>query len=524
MRWRLSPLRQRRLYQLLFCTRLTGYRRRGALAGLLLLLTIAVVGRGLYAPGGPPASGSLSSNTPWGHYAATLRPASGGGHAPGGGVEAGAVGGEVPPDMAGVTVEADEAGSNVEEPGGRTLEGGARAKEGAVGGVGEGVADERREAATPVAVPGGAPDGAAADGGDASGGAAPVSGAAGAEGGDATAPGGGLGNEAAGTLGGASRSEPPAGGGLAGDQTVAPGGPSGAGAAEKEAPPPADLSAQPLTVQPGTIFDRIYLVTETACAARHNWINAMAAAAGVQSPVEMFPLVVNASDVDLRNPPLPVADVDPETAPTVTAADVALTATHRALWRRVFDDQHARVMVLSDTWFPSRSLLELLPELLKAVEAGASPNGAWHLLLLTRVVPPKGTPETSWTDPDVSAALNRTVTVVPAGGASAVDLGYILSAAGANQLLAGLTVHRAPVGTAMVNLPAVTTLSGCDNAHFLQGCPENGGSAPPAVVDACAATGATLPAAAFPNRAEANRVAPPMVLPTMNGEETKAQR
>lgn len=351
-----------------------------------------------------------------------------------------------------------------------------------------------------------------------------MSGAAGAEGGDATAPGGGLGNEAAGTLGGASRSEPPAGGGLAGDQTVAPGGPSGAGAAEKEAPPPADLSAQPLTVQPGTIFDRIYLVTETACAARHNWINAMAAAAGVQSPVEMFPLVVNASDVDLRNPPLPVADVDPETAPTVTAADVALTATHRALWRRVFDDQHARVMVLSDTWFPSRSLLELLPELLKAVEAGASPNRAWHLLLLTRVVPPKGTPETSWTDPDVSAALNRTVTVVPAGGASAVDLGYILSAAGANQLLAGLTVHRAPVGTAMVNLPAVTTLSGCDNAHFLQGCPENGGSAPPAVVDACAATGATLPAAAFPNRAEANRVAPPMVLPTMNGEETKAQR
>lgn len=441
----------------------------------------------------------------------------------------------MPPNMAGVTVEADGAGAKGEEPGGAAAEGRGGAEEGGGGALEEVVVGEVWEVTAPAPAASGAADDAGAADGGAPGGAAPVSEAAGAEGGaptsedgasgaDVVAPGGASGTEAAAAVGGASRSETPAGSSPSGAETAAPGGPLGAGTAEEEVTAATDLSTQPLAVQPGTLFDRIYLVTDTACAARHNWINAMAAAAGVQSPIEMFPLVVNASDVDLRNPPLPVADVDPTTAPTVTAAEVALTATHRALWRRVFDDQHARVLVLSDTWFPSRSLLQLLPELLKAVEAGASPDRAWHLLLLTRVVPPKGSPEASWTDADASAALNRTVTVVPAGSASAADRGYILSAAGANELLSQLTVHRVPVGTAMGNLSAVTTLSGCDNAHFLQGCPENGVSAPSTVVDACAAIGAALPATAFPNRAEADRVAAPMVLPAMNGGEPKAQR
>lgn len=373
------------------------------------------------------------------------------------------------------------------------------------------------------------------EGADADRGDAPVGGGAergGAERGGAVAPGNASGTGAAAAVGGASREQAPAAGGSSGAETAAPGDVSGAGAAETEATAAAaaaepataaDGSTRPLAVQPSSLFDRIYIVTDPACATRHEWVNSVAAAAGVTSPIEMFPLF-NASAVDLRNPPLTVADVDAAATPAVTAADVALTATHRALWRRVFDDNHARVLVLSDTWFPSRPLWELLPALLETVEAGASNDRPWHLLLLSRVVPLAGAPETVWADAGGSAALNRTVTVVATGGASAADRAYVLSAAGANALLSRLTVHRSPIGTAMVSLPAVTALSGCDNARFLQGCPENGEPAPPPVADACVTVGASLPAAAFPSRAEADRVAEPMVLPVKGGEEKKERR
>lgn len=517
MRWRLSPLRQRRLRQLLSFPRLGGYRRQVAAATLLLLLTVAVISRGLYASGGPPSSDPGASMTPWGRYVATLRPALGGeGGVGGSDARKAGEGGEEPPNMAGVTVEADGAGAKGKKPGGEAAKGGGGKVE--AGGAAAKVGGTA--ASAPAAD--GAADRAAASGGTPPGGAAPVDGAADAEGGtlaseegqsgaQTAAPGGASRTEAATEMGGVPGAEAPAGAGPSG----APSGASAAGAPETEEA--ADMATKPLAVQPGTLFDRIYLITDTACAARHDWINAMAAAAGMQSPIEMFPLVSNASVVDLQNPPLPVVDVDPVTAPMVTAADVALTATHRALWRRVFDDQYARVLVLSDTWFPSRSLWQLLPELLKAVEAGASADRAWHVLLLTRMVPPQGSPEISWTDATASATLNRTVTVVPVGGASAADRGYILSAAGANMLLSRLTAHRTAIGTAMVNFADVTTLSGCDNAHFLQECPENGASAPPTVVGACAATGAALPAAAFPNLAEAKLVAAPMVLPSRDG-------
>eukprot|EP00168_Porphyra_purpurea_P004390 TRINITY_DN151_c0_g1_i1.p1 TRINITY_DN151_c0_g1~~TRINITY_DN151_c0_g1_i1.p1 ORF type:complete len:241 (-),score=69.16 TRINITY_DN151_c0_g1_i1:481-1203(-) len=237
----------------------------------------------------------------------------------------------------------------------------------------------------------------------------------------------------------------------------------------------------------------------------------------------MFP-VVNASGMDLRNPPLPVADIDASKTPTVSAADVALTVTHRALWQRVFDDKHERVLVLGDTWFPSRSLLTLMPELLAAVDAAATKERPWHVLLLTRQVAPQGEGESTWTDGRRVATLDRTVTVVPTGGVESAAGGYILSASGANALLAGLTAHRALLGTALGNVPDTTVLSGCDNAHFLPGCPENGAAAPATVVDVCTAPGAVLPAAAFPSRAESERVAEPMVLPPGAAEKALATR
>ncbi|GAB0491911.1 hypothetical protein MMPV_003167 [Pyropia vietnamensis] len=504
MRWRLSPLRLRRLRQLLSFPRLTGYRRLIAAAATLLLLTIVVLGRGLNTSGGLPAWGPGASTTPWGHYIVALRPTSGG-QGDVGGEDAGKAGqgeGE-PPNMAGVTVETNGAGAKGEELGGATARRGGGAVEAG------GAATRGGGSTVPTPATDGATDRTAASGGT-------LASETGLSGTEAAAPNGASRTEAATEVVGVVEADVP----TRADPSGVPGGASGAGAPEQAT---ADMSTQPLEVQPGTLFDRIYIITDLACTGRHDWINAMAAAAGVQSPIEMFPLVANASDVDLQDPPLPVVDVDPAKSPTVTAADVVLTATHRALWRRVFDDQYARVLVLSDTWFPSRSLWQLLPELLKAVEAGASPDRAWHLLLLTRRVASDGHPEVAWTNEDASAALNRTVTVVPVGAASAADRAYILSAAGVNMLLSRLTAHRTAIGTAMVNLPDVTTLSGCDNAHFLQECPENGASAPSEVVDTCATRGAELPAAAFPNLAEAQRVAVPMVVRAKDGSG-KARR
>jgi len=421
MRWRLSPLRQRRLRQLLLPQHLSSVQRR--VAGLVLLLsTVAVVGHGLYSWGlAHPESQAAAA---WERYATTLRPGVDGTE-------------QEPPNMAGVTVE-----DSTKDGTDRQAPGGALSRDGAVTGRGRG---------------------------------AYVSGAS-------------------------SLSETDAASTVTKPQAT-----------------------DPLRVQPGTLFDRIYLVTDVACSARHEWINAAAAAAGVTSPIEMFP-VVNASGVDLRNPPLPVADIDASKTPTVSVADVALTVTHRALWQRVFDDKHERVLVLGDTWFPSRSLLTLMPELLAAVDAAVTKERPWHVLLLTRNVAPQGEVESAWTDGRGVATLDRTVTVVPKGGVESAAGGYILSASGANALLAGLTVHRALLGTALGDVPDTTVLSACDNAHFLPGCPENGVAAPASLVDVCAAPGAVLPAAAFPSHAESERVAEPMVLPPGAAEKALTPR
>ena len=171
-----------------------------------------------------------------------------------------------------------------------------------------------------------------------------------------------------------------------------------------------------------------------------------------------------------------------------------------------------------------KGLLTLMPELLAAVDAAATKERPWHVLLLTRNVAPQGEAESAWTDGRGVATLDRTVTVVPQGGVESAAGGYILSASGANALLAGLTVHRALLGTALGDVPDTTVLSACDNAHFLPGCPENGVAAPASLVDVCAAPGAVLPAAAFPSHAESERVAEPMVLPPGAAEKALTPR
>lgn len=233
---------------------------------------------------------------------------------------------------------------------------------------------------------------------------------------------------------------------------------------------PKSSEAQPYSAL-SDFVDAVYLMGLKHCEERRRRIRQWAISQNI-SYIEFNS--VSYKDFSLYLPPIPIANVPEEDS--VSAGQVACTASHVQIWRQAVERNYSRIIVLEDDVRMTNNLIERFGQLMHDAKQGSIRNGVpWHYIYL-RFHPTK-----FWNGPNQAEKWHGALDIALPGWGTAA---YVASYDGIRFLLSTITKYSYPLDVQISRLQEgkdtrgkrFVALHACQVDHHsnsVPGCPEN---------------------------------------------------